>query len=130
MVQPATPRSIRQIKTVSPSRPHSADGSDDFDQFIKFINMLMSDTTFHLEESLTNLAKINQLQQQLAAGSVPEVDRADATSQLQQAEGAAPWHTQMGLDNVELIRDLTANSKEPFVVGEIVDRLAAVSQPG
>jgi ubiquitin conjugation factor E4 B len=103
--------------------------SDDFDQFIKFINMLMSDTTFHLEESLTNLAKINSLSAQMnqdSFASLPQAERDDTASQLRQAEGQAPFHTQMGLDHVELIRDFTATTREPFVTPEIVDRLAAV----
>jgi ubiquitin conjugation factor E4 B len=101
-----------------------ADDSDDFDLFIKFINMLMSDTTFHLEESLTSLAKINTLQAR-DLSVLPQNEREDITSQMRQAEGQAPFHTQMGLDHVELIRDFTATTKEPFVTAEIVDRLAA-----
>ncbi|OCF33004.1 ubiquitin-conjugation factor E4 B [Kwoniella heveanensis BCC8398] len=102
---------------------------DDFDQFIRFINMLMSDTTFHLEESLTGLAKISAIQNQKANDeawqALPQAEREDTESQLRQIEGSAPFHTQMGLENVKLIRDLTATTKEPFVTAEIVDRLAA-----
>ncbi|RXK40337.1 ubiquitin-conjugation factor E4 B, partial [Tremella mesenterica] len=102
---------------------------DDFDQFIKFINMLMSDTTFHLEESLTNLAKINHIESLKANAAEwddrPETERSDLAQQLRQAESSAPFHTQMGLDHVKLIRDFTATTKEPFVTAEIVDRLAA-----
>ncbi|KAK1924344.1 ubiquitin elongating factor core-domain-containing protein [Papiliotrema laurentii] len=102
---------------------------DDFDQFIKFVNMLMSDTTFHLEESLTNLAKIHAIQSQQADqqawSGLPESEQQDLSSQLGQAESAAPFHTAMGLDHVELIRDITATTPEPFTTGEIVDRLAA-----
>ena len=105
--------------------------SDDFDQFIKFINMLMSDTTFHLEESLTNLSKINSIQtqqaNQAAWGALPQEEQTDLSAQLRQAESQAPFHTVMGLDHVELIRDFTATTKEPFVTEEIVDRLVAVS---
>lgn len=105
--------------------------SDDFDQFIRFVNMLMSDTTFHLEESLTGLAKIGQVESQKANtaswGALPQSEREDLEGQLRQAEGSVPWHTQMGLSNVKLIRDFTATTREPFVAPEIVDRLAAVS---
>lgn len=87
----------------------------------------MSDTTFHLEESLTGLVKINTIQQQLKAGGLADTEREDLISQLRQEESSAPYHTQFGLHNVELIRDLTKTTKEPFIVGEIVDRLAAVS---
>lgn len=93
--------------------------------------MLMNDTTFHLDESLSGLAKINQLKTQIAEPgfeALPQNERDDATSQLQQAESSAPFHTSMGLDHIELIRDLTATTKEPFVTAEIVDRLTAVSR--
>jgi ubiquitin conjugation factor E4 B len=109
----------------------TADRSDDFDQFIKFINMLMSDTTFHLDESLTALAKVNSIRTQQADeqawSALAQTEQQDLTSQLAQAERSAPYHTQMGLDHVELIRDFTATTREPFTAGEIVDRLAAVS---
>nr|XP_019046475.1 ubiquitin-conjugation factor E4 B [Kwoniella bestiolae CBS 10118]OCF25405.1 ubiquitin-conjugation factor E4 B [Kwoniella bestiolae CBS 10118] len=102
---------------------------DDFDQFIRFVNMLMSDTTFHLEESLTGMAKIASIQAQQANtdawSALPQNEREDQESQLRQAESSAPFHTQMGLENVKLIRDITATTKEPFVTSEIVDRLAA-----
>lgn len=104
--------------------------SDDFDQFIRFTNMLMSDTTFHLEESLTGLAKINNIESQRANAdawnAMPKAERDDLSATLRQAEGSTPFHTVMGLDHVELMRELTATTREPFVTGEIVDRLAAV----
>lgn len=90
--------------------------------------MLMSDTTFHLEESLTSLAKIHSLQDEMngeAWNARTEEERTDGASQLRQAESQAPFHTQMGLDNIELIRDLTATTRQPFIIPEIVDRLAA-----
>lgn len=82
----------------------------------------MSDTTFHLEESLTSLAKVNALRSQTA-----DSDDEDLRSQLAQAERSAPFHTSMGLDHVELIRDFTATTREPFTTDEIVDRLTAAS---
>lgn len=104
--------------------------SDDFDQFIKFVNMLMSDTTFHLEESLTGLSKIHSIQTQRSNeaswAALPQAEREDLDSQLRQAENSAPFHTQLGLDHVHLIRDFTATTAEPFVTAEIIDRLAAV----
>ncbi|KLT45417.1 hypothetical protein CC85DRAFT_282483 [Cutaneotrichosporon oleaginosum] len=102
---------------------------DDEDQFIRFVNMLMSDTTFHLEESLTQLAKIHSLRARKedaeSWNALPENERNDLDSQLRQSESSAPFHTAMGRDHAELMRDFTATTKEPFLVGEIVDRLAA-----
>lgn len=92
--------------------------------------MLMSDMTFHLEESLTNLAKINSIRSQQAEesyASLPKNEQQDLVSQLRSAESQAPFHTQMGLDHITLVSDLTATTKEPFTTAEIVSRLAAVS---
>lgn len=95
--------------------------------------MLMSDTTFHLEESLTNLAAVHSLraekEDEESWNAKTQAEKDDTESQLRQAEQSAPFHTHMGLDHVELIRDITATEKEPFLVGEIVDRLTAVSAP-
>jgi ubiquitin conjugation factor E4 B len=106
-----------------------ADNSDNFDQFIRFTNMLMSDTTFHLEESLTGLAKINSIEGQKANveawNALSQPEREDLVQTLRQTENSTPFHTIMGLDHIELMRDLTATTREPFVTGEIVDRLAA-----
>jgi ubiquitin conjugation factor E4 B len=92
--------------------------------------MLMSDTTFHLEESLTGLAKINNIEGQKANveswNALPAAERDDLVQTLRQTESSCPFHTSMGLDHIELMRDLTATTREPFVTGEIVDRLAAV----
>lgn len=90
----------------------------------------MSDTTFHLDESLTGLAKIHSIKSQMASPdwrSRPETERKDLESQLSQAEGGTPFHTQLGRSHVQLLRDFTATTKEPFLTPEIVDRLAAVS---
>lgn len=93
--------------------------------------MLMSDTTFHLEESLTNLADIRTYRQQKedpdAWAALDQAQREDVDSKLRQAESIAPFHTSSGRENIEWIRDITATAKEPFLAGEIVDRLAAVS---
>jgi ubiquitin conjugation factor E4 B len=91
--------------------------------------MLMSDTTFHLEESLTGLAKVNSIEGQKANveswNALPQPEREDLIQTLRQTENSTPFHTVMGLDHIELMRDLTATAREPFVTGEIVDRLAA-----
>lgn len=93
--------------------------------------MLMSDTTFHLEESLTGLAKINSIETRKANteawDAMEKAERDDMDADLRQAESSTPFHTVMGLDHVELMRELTATTREPFITGEIVDRLAAVS---
>jgi len=91
----------------------------------------MSDTTFHLEESLTSLAKVNSIETQRNSAtweSLPQTERDDLDAQLRQSESNAPYHTQMALDHIELIREFTATVKEPFVTDEIVDRLVAVSK--
>jgi ubiquitin conjugation factor E4 B len=102
---------------------------DDFELFIRFVNMLMSDTTYHLDESLSKLAAIHNVQQAMANqeewNARPESERKDLHSQLQQAESSAPFHTHSGRSHIQLIKEFTATTKEPFLTPEIVDRLAA-----
>ncbi|KAJ9110282.1 hypothetical protein QFC19_001685 [Naganishia cerealis] len=102
---------------------------DDFELFIRFVNMLMSDTTYHLDESLSKLAAIHNIQQVMANqeewNARPESERKDLESQLQQAESSAPFHTHSGRSHIQLIKEFTATTKEPFLTPEIVDRLAA-----
>jgi ubiquitin conjugation factor E4 B len=99
---------------------------------IKFINMLMSDTTFHLDESLTGLAKINSIRSEMEDRTTweakPEAERKELESQLSSAEANTPFHTMMGRSHVKLMKEFTATTKEPFLTGEIVGRLAAVSR--
>ncbi|GHJ85049.1 hypothetical protein NliqN6_1451 [Naganishia liquefaciens] len=102
---------------------------DDFELFIRFVNLLMSDTTYHLDESLSKLATIHSVQQAMANqeewNAKSEEERKDLESQLQQAESSAPFHTHQGRSHVQLIKEFTATTKEPFLTPEIVDRLAA-----
>lgn len=106
--------------------------STDFELVIKFINMLMSDTTFHLDESLTGLAKINSIRSEMEDRTTweakPEAERKELESQLSSAEANTPFHTMMGRSHVKLMKEFTATTKEPFLTGEIVGRLAAVSR--
>lgn len=106
--------------------PHSTD----FELVIKFSNMLMSDTTFHLDESLTGLAKINsirsEMEDRVTWEAKPEAERKELESQLSSAESNTPFHTMMGRSHVRLMKEFTATTKEPFLTGEIVGRLAAV----
>jgi len=77
---------------------------------------------------LTSLAKINSVETQKNGdswASLPPTEREDLEAQLRQAESNVPYHTQMALDHIELIREFTATVKEPFVTDEIVDRLVA-----
>jgi len=94
--------------------------------------MLMSDTTWYLEESLTNLAKIHSIRALKADpeqwNALDENQKADQEGLLKQAEQGARFPTVLGRDNAEFIRDITATSKQPFLTGEIVDRLAAVGR--
>jgi len=94
--------------------------------------MLMSDTTFHLDESLTGLAKINSIRSEMEDRATweakPEAERKELESQLSSAEANTPFHTMMGRSHVKLMKEFTATTKEPFLTGEIVGRLAAVSE--
>ena len=140
MEQPRAPECFCQDQAVSlaiiycfENRAHlPLSFSTDFELVIKFINMLMSDTTFHLDESLTGLAKINSIRSEMEDRTTweakPEAERKELESQLSSAEANTPFHTMMGRSHVKLMKEFTATTKEPFLTGEIVGRLAAVSR--
>jgi ubiquitin conjugation factor E4 B len=92
--------------------------------------MHMNDCTFLLEESLTSLTKIYQLETEMAdtAGWArrDEAERKDKTEELKSAENQAAWSTDGGRRNVAVLKEWTEQVKEPFLKAEIIDRLAAM----
>lgn len=92
--------------------------------------MHMNDCTFLLEESLTSLTKIYQLETEMAdaAGWArrDEAERKDKTEELKSAENQAAWSTDGGRRNIAVLKEWTEQVKEPFLKAEIIDRLAAM----
>ena len=104
--------------------------ADRVDQFVRFINLLINDTTYLLDESLTNLQKIRTIQrlkQDVAAWNALDAEqKKDRDSELKQAEKTAKMDINLCNETVRLLKLLTEETSKPFARPEIVDRLAAM----
>lgn len=100
------------------------------DRFVRFVNLLINDTTYLLDESLSTLAKINNLtklkENPQAWAALDEEEKKDKVSQLRQAERMAKMDIGLCNETVRLLKIITAETQAPFVRPEIVDRLCAM----
>lgn len=100
------------------------------DRFVRFVNLMINDVTYLLDECLTDLAKIHDLQTEMADVEAfsrqPLQHRREREGTLRSLERQTTTYTQLGSSTVALLKMFTAEAKEPFMVPEIVDRLAAM----
>ncbi|QRV77647.1 ubiquitin conjugation factor E4 [Ceratobasidium sp. AG-Ba] len=100
------------------------------DKFVRFANLLMNDATYLLDELLTKLALIKELQQLMARKEEWEAlsveDRREKEKYFKQYEGMATSYSTLSKSTVGLLRDFTKETKAVFLTPEIVDRLAAM----
>jgi ubiquitin conjugation factor E4 B len=100
------------------------------DRFVRFVNLMINDVTYLLDECLTDLAKIHELQTEMADTNTfsrqPLQYRREREGTLRSLERQTTIYTQLGSNTVALLKTFTAETKEPFMVPEIVDRLAAM----
>lgn len=97
---------------------------------MRFVNLLMNDTTFLLEESLIHLGKILEIQKDMddkvAWDAKPAAERQETEKLLRQYEGTVRSDLDLGTESLRLLKLFTAETREPFLTPEIVDRLAAM----
>ncbi|KAI8994147.1 ubiquitin conjugation factor E4 [Trametes punicea] len=100
------------------------------EQFVRFVNLMINDVTYLLDESLSDLAKIHEIQTEMkdraAFESKPLQYRREREGLLRQLERHTSTYVQLGNNTVDLLKLFTGETKEPFMVPEIVDRLAAM----
>ncbi|TFK28063.1 ubiquitin conjugation factor E4 [Coprinopsis marcescibilis] len=100
------------------------------DKFIRFINLMINDVTYLMDESLGELAQIHNIQQemddQVTWNSQSAEHRREREGTLRSLERHASGYTTLGRSTVELLKVFTAETKQPFMMPEIVDRLAAM----
>lgn len=104
--------------------------SRNVDKFVRFINLMINDVTYLMDESLSELTQIHNIQvemrDQAAWAARPVQYRRDRESTLRGLERHASGYTTLGKSTVGLLRDFTAETKTPFMMPEIVDKLAAM----
>lgn len=91
---------------------------------------MINDVTYLMDESLSDLAQIYNIQQEMADqeswAAMPPQQRREREGTLHNLERQASSYTQLGNSTVDMLKIFTAETKEPFMMPEIVDRLAAM----
>jgi len=90
----------------------------------------MNDATYLLDEALGKLAEIKHLQAEMSNRAEwearDETERSEREQLFRQLEGQATSYITLGKSTVELLKLFTAETKDPWMVPEIVERLAAM----
>lgn len=95
--------------------------------FIKFVALLLNDSTYLLDESLSKLTEIHRLQIELSASNDSSEERKrELAPQLSSAERMASSYVQLAVQTVNLLRLFTSTVPSAFVCPELVDRFAAM----
>ncbi|KAK7677759.1 hypothetical protein QCA50_019311 [Cerrena zonata] len=100
------------------------------DKFVRFVNLMINDMTYLMDESLNEMAKIREIQKEMENAEEfarqPAQYRRERESALRGLERQAGTYVQLGNSTLALLKEFTAETKKPFMVPEIVDRLAAM----
>ncbi|KAJ3088787.1 hypothetical protein HK102_007908 [Quaeritorhiza haematococci] len=100
--------------------------------FVKFVNLLMNDTTYLLDESLSKLTEIRNIENEMADAATynakPQQYRREREGTLHQSERQAQSYMSLGNETVHMLHYLTAEPQivQPFMEPYIVERLAAM----
>ncbi|KAI0346029.1 hypothetical protein BDW22DRAFT_1353692 [Trametopsis cervina] len=128
-------RSIASIFRIIWNHPDHRDAlkiqaRNDMEKFIRFVNLMINDVTYLMDESLTDLAKIHEIQQEMkdteTFSNQPVQYRREREGALRGLERQTSTYTQLNKSTLALLKMFTAETKEPFMAPEIVDRLAAM----
>jgi ubiquitin conjugation factor E4 B len=91
---------------------------------------MINDVTYLMDESLSELTQIHNIQVEMddkaAWEAKPAEYRREREGTLRSLERHASGYTTLGRSTVELLKIFTAETKAPFMMPEIVDRLAAM----
>ena len=100
------------------------------DKFVRFVNLMINDVTYLMDESLSELTQIHNIQVEMddqATWNSQSLEyRRERETTLRSLERHASGYTTLGRSTVELLKIFTAETKAPFMMPEIVDRLAAM----
>jgi len=91
---------------------------------------MINDVTYLMDESLSELTQIHNIQVEMDDKATWEAKpmeyRREREGALRSLERHASGYITLGRSTVELLRIFTAETKAPFMMPEIVDRLAAM----
>ncbi|KAI0712081.1 ubiquitin elongating factor core-domain-containing protein [Earliella scabrosa] len=107
-----------------------SEAANNSDKFVRFVNLMINDVTYLLDESLSDLAKIYEIQNEMKDRATYEAKplqyRREREGTLRSLERQAGSYVQLGNSTVDLLKIFTGETREPFMVPEIVDKLAAM----
>ncbi|KAI5359833.1 putative U-box domain, Zinc finger, RING/FYVE/PHD-type, ubiquitin conjugation factor E4, core [Septoria linicola] len=96
--------------------------------FVQFVNMMVNDVTFVLDESLSSLAKVNELTNEIAdpnaMAGLSEEQRKEKQDLLEDHKGRAKSYLGLTTSTMESLILFTESLAEAFTMQEIVTRLA------
>jgi len=100
------------------------------DNFVRFVNLMINDVTYLMDESLNELTQIHNIETEMEnaqewASKSPQYRR-EREGTLRSLERHASGYITLGRSNVDLLKVFTAETKSPFMMPEIVGRLAAM----
>jgi ubiquitin conjugation factor E4 B len=91
---------------------------------------MINDVTYLMDESLVDLAKIHNIQTEMENRALWEAQspqyRKEKEGELRTLERMASGYCSLGKSTVNLLKVFTAETKAPFMLPEIVDKLAAM----
>ncbi|KAJ1821415.1 Ubiquitin conjugation factor E4 [Coemansia sp. RSA 2598] len=92
----------------------------------QFVARLMTDTTYLLDESLSKLALIHDLEHKTPGRDQDNSSPSDVGDRLQEAERMATTYVSLAHETVHMLAFLSRLSPRPFQAVEVVGRLAAM----
>ncbi|EGT39976.1 hypothetical protein CAEBREN_11846 [Caenorhabditis brenneri] len=92
-------------------------------EFIRFVNMVINDATWCIDESLSGLKGVHEIERKMAQGE--QLNNQDL-GQLDEAENKVTGWLGTAKSNLELLFSITENSPEPFRTPALGERLAAM----
>ncbi|KAG0172642.1 hypothetical protein DFQ30_009975 [Apophysomyces sp. BC1015] len=121
---------MKTIRSHPAHREKLRSESKNSEVFTRFVNMLMSDVTYLLDESLSKLTEIHQVQSEMkdteAWNAQNPTHRQEREGQFRALERQTQSYVALGNETVNMLQYMTAEVAESFLVSEIVDRLAAM----
>jgi len=100
------------------------------DRFVHFVNLLMNDLTFVMDESLSDLARIHNYEAEMEGiaqwQAKPQGDPILEETTLLSLERQTSTYTILTKLVIDILKLFTAETKEPFVMPEVVNRFTAM----
>jgi ubiquitin conjugation factor E4 B len=97
---------------------------------VRFVNLMINDVTYLMDESLSELAQIHNIETEMENteewGAKSPQYRREREGTLRSLERHASGYITLGRSTVDLLQVFTAETKSPFMMPEIVGKLAAM----